>query len=68
MPIITFESGELSRDVKQELIQQLTDTAVSITGIPKEFFFISIREIPDEDIAVGGVTVKEIKERISKQR
>ncbi len=61
MPLITFESGKLSESVKSELIQKLTDLSAEITGIPKASFFISIREMPDENVAVGGKTVKEIK-------
>lgn len=62
MPIIIFESGILTKDVKQELIEQLTNTAAAVTKIPKESFIVSIHEIPDENIAIGGKTVKELKE------
>ncbi len=68
MPVIVFESGALTKEVKAELIQQLTDISVKITGIPKELFLVSIHELPDEDIAVGGVTVKELKQRLAEQR
>ena len=67
MPVIVFESGELKKEVKAELIQQLTDVSAKITGIPKELFLVSIHELPDEDIAVGGVTVKELKRRRAEQ-
>jgi len=66
MPMITFESGKLSDEIKLELIQKLTNISSEITGIPKESFFVSIREMPDENIAIGGVTVKEIKKRLGK--
>ena len=66
MPLITFEAGKMSDEVKAELIQKLTNISAEITGIPKESFFISIREIPDENLAIGGVTVKEIKTRLGK--
>ena len=66
MPVITFESGALTKETKEQLIQKLTAISVEITGIPKELFFISIRELPDEDIAVGGVTVKSLKEKLRK--
>lgn len=62
MPTIEFTTGKLTREVKDKLIKQLTDISVEITGIPKHLFFISINEIPDEDIAVGGVNVKRIRE------
>ena len=64
MPFITFESGSLSQETKKKLIEELTNISADITGISKELFFISIREIPDEDIAVGGKSVKEIKEKL----
>ena len=61
MPLITFESGKLPDEVKAELIRRLTDTAVEVTGIPKGTFFVSLREQPDENVAIGGKTVREIK-------
>ncbi|PWC37169.1 tautomerase family protein [Azospirillum sp. TSO22-1] len=68
MPLIIFESGELKAEVRAELIRQLTDVSVKVTGIPKELFFVSIHELPDEHIAVGGVTVKELKRKLADQR
>ena len=67
MPLIVFEAGELKKEVKAELIQQLTDVSAKITGIPKELFFVSIRELPDDHIAVGGVTVTELKRKVAEQ-
>ena len=66
MPLITFEAGKLTDEIKLELIQQLTNISAEITGIPKESFFISIREMPDENVAIGGVTVKEIKKKLGR--
>ena len=67
MPFIAFESGQLTDDVKEQLIEKLTDVAVEITGIPKELFLVSIREQPDNNIAVGGKSVRQIKEEIAQQ-
>lgn len=67
MPLITFEAGKLTEDVKFELIQKLTNISSEITGIPRESFFISIREMPDENVAIGGITVKEIKKKSGKK-
>ena len=61
MPYIAFESCTLEKKVKQKLIEQLTDISADITGIPKHLFLVSIKEIPDDDIAVGGKTVTEMK-------
>jgi 4-oxalocrotonate tautomerase len=67
MPLITFEAGKLSDDIKHQLIQKLTDVSAEITGIPKGSFFISIREMPDENVAIGGKTVKEIKKELGRE-
>lgn len=68
MSIIEFTAGKLIREVKDKLITQLTDISVEITGIPKHLFFIIINEKPDEDIAVGGVSVQQLKEELNKQK
>ena len=67
MPFIAFESCQLSPEVKEQLILRLTEVSVEVTGIPKELFLVSIREQPDENIAVGGKTVKQIKQELSKK-
>jgi len=54
--------------VKDQLITQLTDISVEITGIPRHLFFITINEKPDEDIAIGGISVQKIKEELYKQK
>ncbi len=61
MPYIAFESGHLTADIKQQLIKSLTETSAQITGIPKELFMVSITERPDENIGMGGKTLKQIK-------
>ncbi|PKG39125.1 tautomerase family protein [Psychromonas sp. Urea-02u-13] len=67
MPFIAFESGQLSPEVKEQLIARLTDVSAEVTGIPKELFLVSIREQLDENIAVGGKTVKQIKHELSEK-
>jgi len=67
MPFIAFESGQLSPEVKQQLIERLTEVSVDVTGIPKELFLVSIREQLDTNIAVGGKTVQQIKQGLTKQ-
>jgi 4-oxalocrotonate tautomerase len=68
MPIIEFTAGKLTREVKDRLITQLTDISVEITGIPKHLFFVTINEKSDEDIAVGGVSVKKLTAALKKQK
>ena len=67
MPFIAFESGQLTPEVKEKLIEKLTDVSAEITGIPKELFIVSIREQSDENIAVGGKSVKTIKSELAKK-
>lgn len=62
MPYISFESGQLEPHIKEKLIQKLTEVSVEITGIPKELFLVSIKELPDDNIAVGGKTVTILKQ------
>lgn len=66
MPFIAFEAGQLSEEVKEELIQKLTDVSVEVTGIPKELFLVTIREWPDTNVAVGGKSVKQLKQELGK--
>lgn len=68
MPLITFEVGKLTKEQKKELISKFTDIAAKVTKIPKQSFMVSIREMPEENIGLGGITVEEIKERRSKEQ
>ncbi|MGE5476856.1 MAG: tautomerase family protein [Bacteroidales bacterium] len=68
MPLIVYEAGQMAKDVKAELIRELTATAARVTGIPQGLFFVSIHELPDDDIAIGGVTVTELKRQVAAAR
>lgn len=61
MPYITIESGALTSEQKKALIEQLTVTASEITHIPAQFFMVSIKELPDENIGIGGKPIDELK-------
>ncbi|MCE0492690.1 tautomerase family protein [Vibrio salinus] len=62
--MITFESGTLTEQQKRDLTEKLTSISSEITGIPKASFFITLREQPDENIAIGGKSVKAIKKEL----
>lgn len=66
MPVITFEGGQLKKEQKTELIHELTRTASEITGVPRQFFTVSLREQPAENLGFGGETVEEMKARLKK--
>lgn len=61
MPVITIESGQLTKEKKYKLIEELTNTASKIMQIPSEFFFVTIKELADENIGIGGKTIDQTK-------
>ncbi len=61
MPVITFQSGQLRPEIRDQLLQKLTETAADITGIPKHLFITMVQELPDAAMAVGGTSVTELK-------
>jgi 4-oxalocrotonate tautomerase len=61
MPAITIAIDQTSEEKKKILVEKITKAAVEITGYPAEFFFVYVQEYPDENIGVGGKTLKEMK-------
>ena len=61
MPYISMECGTLTDAQKSQLIKELTETAAGITHIPKEFFSVTIKELPDQNFGIGGRTIDVIK-------
>ncbi|MCI8422296.1 MAG: 4-oxalocrotonate tautomerase [Lawsonibacter sp.] len=61
MPYITVESGILSDEQKEQLIQQLTKAASEIMQVPQEFFAVTIKELPDKNFGIGGRTIDRVK-------
>ncbi len=57
----SIESGRLTAEQKRQLIERLTATASEITNIPAQFFMVTIKELPDENISIGGKSIDEIK-------
>lgn len=66
MPYISIESGHLTAEQKEQLIQRLTATAAEITRIPQQFFTVTIKELPDENFGIGGRSIDEIKRNYKK--
>jgi 4-oxalocrotonate tautomerase len=62
MPIITIEGGLITSEQKRELISRMTQLASEVMQIPPDFFMITIKELPDENIGIGGKTIDIIKE------
>ncbi len=68
MPYITIESGKLTDAQKERLIKKLTDTASEIMEVPKEFFSVTIKELPDKNFGIGGKTIDRVKEEYMEAR
>ncbi len=67
MPYITVEGGKLTKEQKEELITELTSIASKVMKVPSEFFLTTIKELPDENIGIGGTTIDKIKKEYKKQ-
>ncbi|MBD5559913.1 MAG: 4-oxalocrotonate tautomerase [Clostridia bacterium] len=61
MPHIAVECGKLSDKQREELIARLTVTAAETMGVPQKFFSVTIRELPDENYGIGGLTIDCLK-------
>lgn len=55
MPVIHFEIGSLDKDQKRQIVKEFTETAVKVTGIPAEAFYVFINENQGDNVGVGGV-------------
>lgn len=66
LPYISVEGGRLTKEQKHELISKLTNVASEIMNIPSEFFLTTIKELPDENIGIGGKTIDVIKTNYKK--
>ena len=54
MPSISFEIGGLTLEQKREIVSGFTDVASRATGIPREGFYVFIKENEPENVGVGG--------------
>ncbi len=66
MPYITIESGVLSNEQKEQLIKRVTEVSSEIVNVPKEFFSMTIKELPDKNFGIGGKTIDHVKEEYMK--
>lgn len=65
MPMITYTSGAMTPETRATLIRRLTEVAAEVTGIPTALFFVALHVLPDDDVAVGGETVTELRRRVA---
>lgn len=67
MPYISVEGGYLAGEQKEELIKRLTEVSSEIMNIPQEFFTVTLKELPDNNIGIGGRTIDKIKSEYGKK-
>lgn len=65
MPSIKITTASLSEEVKDELIKAITTNVHSATQVPKEFIHVIFDVVGNDNYAVGGKTITEIKKTIN---
>jgi len=68
MPYITVEGGELTIEQKEKLISKLTEISSEIMNIPQDFFMVTIKELPDKNIGIGGKCIDVVKQEYVNNR
>jgi len=65
MPVIIFEGPELNQKQREAMIRGFTEVASqAMPEIPKEAFYVYLREYPGEKLGVGGLTLPEYLKKI----
>ena len=59
MPVVTFEAAHLNVEQKRQLVEEFTETAVRVTGLPKETICVFLKENSADNVGVGGVLLSE---------
>jgi 4-oxalocrotonate tautomerase len=64
MPIVKIEIGmHRTNEEKKELIHKITEVVTGVLKEPKSNCMVILVEIPEENWGVGGLTLKEQKEK-----
>lgn len=59
MPVITLEAAALDREQKKRLVKALTESAARIMNMPKDSFYVFLKENSLDTVGVGGVLLSE---------
>lgn len=54
MPVITLEAARLSREQKQQLAKELTESAAKIMKTSPEAIYVFLKENELDNVGVGG--------------
>jgi len=68
MPVLIYEGPELNQSQRKELIKGLTEAVCKVTPeIPKESYYVFLREYPVEKVGVGGLVLSEYLANLRKK-
>lgn len=59
MPVITFETAKINKEQKSQLVKEFTESASRITGLPKEGFYVFLKENEADNVGIGGQLLSE---------
>lgn len=59
MPVVTFEAAQLNVEQKRQLVAEFTETAVRVTGLPRETIFVFLKENSADNVGIGGVLLSD---------
>lgn len=62
MLYITIEGGPLTTEQKERLISKITEVSSEVMNIPPDFFMITIKELSDKNIGIGGKCIDVVKD------
>ena len=67
MPLVKvyLDKGSQSAKQRADLARKITDLIVKETGMPQQYTWVMIHEIPEEDWIVDRLTVTELKAKLS---
>ena len=69
IPVLIYEGSELNQSQRKELIKGLTEAAYKVNpDIPKEAYYVFIREYPPEKVGVGGLVLTEYMANLRKKQ
>jgi phenylpyruvate tautomerase PptA (4-oxalocrotonate tautomerase family) len=67
MPVLIYEGPELNQEQRKNIIKGLTDVACSaLPDIPRNAFYVFLREYPEEKVGVGGLVLPDYIAKIQK--
>ena len=59
MPVITLEAASLTTEQKRLLISEFTESAAKILGMPKEHFYVFLKENNPDNVGAGGALLSD---------